>query len=169
MNIPARFFPLLMAGLCLTTACATPYVYSFRVTDAGTLRPAGSQNSGTVEDADVKVELSVDPGELREIVLAVTNKTDQVLQVKWTNVVLTSPSGVVSAPRPDTDLGWIPPGTTQTARLVPFALPDRGDAALAYEGRLFELQVPMVIRRESKSFRYHLAAHVQERKSGKSK
>ena len=60
------------------------------------------------------------------------------------------------------DLGWLPPGVTLAARLFPLALPHSGSAALANQGRRFQLNVPVIVRREAKVYHFTLAAHVRE-------
>ncbi len=64
--------------------------------------------------------------------------------------------------RPAVDLGWIQPGATASARLFPLALPNKGSAAAAYEGQRFELDVPVIVRREARQYHYSLVAHVRE-------
>jgi len=93
----------------------------------------------------------------------VTNKTDQVLQVAWAEISITRPDGTGTALRPDVDLGWLPPGVTLAARLFPIALPHSGSAALANQGRRFQLNVPVIVRREAKVYNFTLTAHVRER------
>jgi len=147
--------------------CASRYGYAFHLTDPGALPGTQAGSAGALERLeghDVDAELQVDLRGAQAIVLSLRNKTEQVVQVRWADVLLVAPGGATRAPRPDVDLGWINPGETQTARLIPFALPVRGGAALAYEGKVFELQVPMLVRRELVVARYHLAAHVEELK-----
>jgi len=151
------FAALLSAGLA--SGCATPYAYTFHLTDPGVQSASGGDR---LENDDVDAQLWVDARGAQAVVLSLRNKTGQPLQVRWSDVVLIAPGGASSAPRPDADLGWIEPDGTQTARLIPFVLPDRGDAAAAYEGKTFELQVPMLVRRTLVIARYHLAAHVEK-------
>jgi hypothetical protein len=153
-----------MAAAIAWVGCATPYAYTFHVVEPGVRLAAAPGAGDLLEDADLRTELKVDPAGPQAIVVTLTNKTEQVLQVRWAEVTLLDGKGGSSAPRPDQDLGWIPAGATQTARLVPFALPDKGSAAAAHEGRVFELVLPLIVRRESRSLHVHLAAHVQERK-----
>jgi hypothetical protein len=152
-----------VAALIASAACATPYAYSFHLSDEGS--PHASEPGGweVREDANVRVELLVDPTGQRAILVEVANKTDQVLQVQWTKVTMTRSDGLRTTPRPDVDLGWIKPGEAQVARLIPFALPPSGSAALALQGQRFELEIPMIVRHESKSYRYALSAHLEKR------
>lgn len=160
MNVASRLCFLSL----LATGCATPYAYTFHLSNPGVHLSSDPGARDFLEDADLKSEVAVDSSGLQAILLVLTNKTDQVLQVRWNDVRLVQPSGKKSVLLPDVDLGWIPAGATQTARLVPFVLPDRGDAAAAYEGRVFELLVPMVVRREEKQYRFSLTAHVRKLK-----
>jgi hypothetical protein len=68
-----------------------------------------------VEDTDLKAEILVD-GATEAVLLDVTNKTDQVLQVEWAEISLSRPDGTGTPLRPDADLGWIQPGGTLAAR-----------------------------------------------------
>jgi len=148
---------LLLAG------CATPYSYAFHLANKSAHQAVNPTVRDYVEDADLRAEVAVKTGAYQSIELALTNKTDQVLQVKWDEAVLLQPDGGRYSPRPQTDLGWIKPGATQTAQLVPFVLP-AGDAAAAYDGKVFRLELPMIIRREAKLHHYTLSAHVQKKK-----
>jgi hypothetical protein len=148
----------LLATLFILTACATPYVYKF---DPLEREAAGCQ---TPKDADVRVDLRMDPTGERAIFMTVANPTDQVLQVEWTKLSMTRADGLVTTLRPDADLGWIEPGQKQLARLIPFALPGSGDAALALDGLRFQLKVPMRVRREPVTYCHDFLAHTQESK-----
>jgi hypothetical protein len=145
--------------------CAKKYAYTFHVTDPGVHASSKAGEPDMIEDADVKAEILVD-ATTQAILLNVTNKTDQVLQVGWGDISLTrgaaTPTATSTTLRPDMDLGWLQPGANVVARLFPMALPRSGDAAAAYEGLRFELSVPMVVRREAKTYHYALAAHVRE-------
>lgn len=146
-------------ALWLTAGCATQYAYTFEVSNPGAKRSAPN-TPDIIDDADLMAEVLVDTV-ADAIQLALTNKTDQVLQVDWANVALTRPGGAATMLRPDTDLGWIAPGAHVVARLFPFALPRKGDAAAANNGQTFQLAVPTTVRREAKVFRYTLVAHVR--------
>lgn len=161
MSRPLRFrlglFPLALA----VAGCGRQYSYAFHVT-----QPAAQHSApGTpdvIADADVTAEILVDTN-ADAIQLGLTNHTDQVLQVDWTNIALTRPGGAQTVLRPDTDLGWIAPGAHVVARLFPFALPRKGHDAEANNGQAFQLAVPATVRREAKLYRYTLVAAVQER------
>ena len=96
------------------------------------------------------------------VLLELTNKTDQVLQIQWAGITLTRSDGRVTSLRPDVDLGWIQPHATVTARLFAIALPRSGSKAAAYEGQRFHLNLPAVVRREQKLYHYALSAHVRK-------
>jgi hypothetical protein len=157
-----RFFPL--ALLFVLTSCATPYAYRFDRLDGSAVGNPAAAGCQASEDADVRVDLRVDPTGARAIFMEVANQTDQVLQVEWTKLTMTRADGLVTTLRPDADLGWIKPGDKQRARLIPFALPASGGMALALDGLHFQLQVPMLIRRERKTYCYDFLAHVLETK-----
>jgi len=147
--------------LLTTAACATPYSYSFHLTNDGAEHASKAGGREALEDADVRAELLVDPTGQRAILIDVTNKTDQLLQVQWTSVTMTRSDGLTTTPRPDVDVGWIAPGGKQVVRLIPFILPPSGSAARAVEGQRVELEVPMVVRREPKRYRYAFSVHLQ--------
>ena len=143
-NLAALGFVLLaFAG------CASPYAYEFHVTDPG------------VDDQDVGAAILVDVP-AAAVLLEVTNKTDEVLQVDWAAITLTRSDGSVSTLRPDVDLGWLQPHATVAARLFPIALPHSGNQAAAYEGQRFQLNLPAIIRREPRLYHYALSAHVHK-------
>jgi len=153
---------LALVALLALVGCASHYEYTFHLTEPG-VRPAASPGEPEMlEDADVKAELLVD-GVAEAVLLDVTNKTDQVLQVEWAEISITRPDGTGTSLRPDVDLGWLPPGATLAARLFPIALPHSGRAALANQGRRFQLNVPVIVRREPKVYHFTLTAHVRER------
>ena|ERR1700690_1705583 len=153
-----------LGAIALLAGCASHYAYTFHVTDPGARPSAKPGDPETVEDADVRADLIVDP-KAEAIVLTLLNKTDQILAVEWNDIRLTRTDGRVSAVttlRPDVDLGWLQPGASLAAHLFPLALPRSGEAAAAYEGRHFDLQVPLIVRRETKLYHYALVAHVKE-------
>jgi hypothetical protein len=151
----------LVARLALV-GCASRYDYTFHLTDPG-VHPAGAPGEREMlEDADVKAEILVD-GEAEAVLLDVTNKTDQVLQVEWAEISFTRPDGTWTTLRPDVDLGWLQPGAMLAARLFPLGLPHSGSAAAANQGRRFQLNVPVIVRREAKAYHFTLTAHVRER------
>jgi hypothetical protein len=157
-GLPTR---LALGVLLASVGCAMPYAYSFH-SENRDARPSAKPNQREVlDDADVRAEILVDPTDARAILLDLTNKTDQVLQVEWAKITMTGSDGSSTSPRPHVDLGWILPGTTMSARLVPFALPPSGDRAAGYQGSRFELVVPMIVRREPKSYRYSFVVDVR--------
>jgi hypothetical protein len=148
--------------LFATAACATPYAYSFQLTNDGAGHASSAGGREVLEDADVRAELLVDPTGQRAILIDVANRTDQLLQVQWAGVTMTRSDGLMTTPRPDVDVGWIEPGKKQVVRLIPFILPPSGSAARAVEGQRFDLEVPMIVRREPKRYRYAFSVHLQE-------
>ena len=149
-----------LAALCLAAGgCSAHYRYTFHLTDPGATPAA---DGDAYQDADLAARLSVDPGTPQALALTLTNKTDQVAQVEWAQIVLREPDGSVTSPRPEQDLGWLAPGASETARLIPFAVPVRGAPAAAMEGKVFTLELPMIVRREPKKWTLHLSAHVEE-------
>jgi hypothetical protein len=159
-----RLLALVLLPAC--AGCATTYQYTFHLENR-TARPGSRPGDRDVlDDADARAEILVDPVGERAVLLDLTNKTDQVLAVEWTKIVLTSADGSRTTPRPDVDLGWIRPGTTVRARLIPFALPPSGEPAARYQGWHFTLDVPVIVRRERKTYRYNLVATLQEMRKG---
>jgi hypothetical protein len=147
---PGRWGILGSVLLCLS-GCATRYAYRF---DLETPKELG--------DSAVSTNAQVDPTGARLITLQVTNKTSTPLQVDWAKITVIGPDARSRALRPDTDLGWVPPGETLTARLTPFPLPEFGDEALANDGAKFMLQIPMRPNGEPKVYRIAMAASVSE-------
>ena len=150
-----------LVALLASADCATPYAYDFHLTDPGVRPPAKPGGAEAIEDADVRAEIFVDVA-AGAVLLNVTNKTDQVLQIEWAAITLTRGDGSVTSLRPDVDLGWLQPQATVAARLFVIALPHSGSEAAGYEGRHFQLNVPAVVRRQSKLYHYALTAHVRE-------
>jgi hypothetical protein len=154
-----------LAVLLASSACATPYAYTFSLVDSAAHHASVAGDREVLEDADVRAEFLVDPLAAQAILLDLTNKTDQVLQVQWTQITMTGSDGSSTTPRPDVDLGWIEPGNKKSARLVPFALPREGSAAFAEQGHHFALEVPMVVRRELKRYRFDFLVQVKKLES----
>jgi hypothetical protein len=152
---------LALGVLLVSMGCATPYAYSFHLENQDARASAKPNQPDVLDDADVRAEIVVDPTGARAIILDLTNKTDQVLQVEWGQITMIRSDGSSTSPRPHVDLGWILPGATVNARLVPFALPPSGDQAASYQGSRFELVVPMIVRREPKLYRYSFAVSVR--------
>lgn len=140
---------LLIGVLAILAGCASEYAYTFHVTE-----PAAG-------DPDVAATVLVDAA-TQSIQLDLLNRTDQVVQVQWTAIALTRPDGKTTALHPDADLGWIEPGRQMRATLLPLALPHRGDAAAHYQGQRFELDVPVIVRREPRVLHFTLASTVRE-------
>jgi hypothetical protein len=130
--------------------CATHYRYQFQLADPG--------NGETFEDALVKAHLVVDGDAIR---FELTNKTDETLQVEWNQIRLARGDGTTTALHPATDLGWITAGASATTELVPLAFPHVGDAAAAYQNRTLELAVPVIVKREPHTYRFHFVVHVK--------
>lgn len=141
----------------VVAGCATPYAYTFQWVDPD-VRVA-ADGTEVREDADVKAAVRVDGA---AVLLDLTNKTDEVLQVDWSAISLAHPDGYHAALRPDVDLGWIPPGATTAARLLPIVVPRDSSRALAYQHREFALEVPVTIRREPKRYHFTLVASVRK-------
>lgn len=152
---------LAVLALLALAGCASHYEYTFHLTEPGVHPAAAPGEPEVLEDADVKAGIVVD-GVAEAVVLDLTNKTDQVLQVEWAEISITRPDGTATTLRPDADLGWIQPGAKLAARLFPIALPHAGGPALANQGRRFQLNVPVIVRREAKVYRFTLTAHVRE-------
>lgn len=138
-----------------------PYAYAFRLDNQGARHAAAPNEREVLDDADVRAEIAVDPVGARAVLLDLTNKTDQVLQVEWAQITMRRSDGSSTSLRPQLDLGWIQPGATMSARLIPFALPPSGSQAASYQGNHFELAVPMIVRREPKLYRYSFAVTVR--------
>jgi hypothetical protein len=138
----------------LASGCATPYAYQFEPADHAASSPP---DRDVVEDADLRAEVQVTEG---AVLAEFTNKGSDSIQVAWKEVRLDRGDGTQSSLRPDVDLGWVPPGGKLAARLVPFAVPRSGKHAAQYEERKLELDVPMVVRNERKTYAFHFIVHV---------
>ena len=154
---------LAMAAWLASAGCATPYAYRFDLTDPRAHEAGRPGVRDTIDDPDVSVAIELEPLGAAAVLLEVTNKTDQVLQVDWAQIAMLHPNAAVSSLRPDRDLGWVLPGTKQAAWLSPFVLPTQGVAAAAYNGQQLELVVPMTVRREARVYRYHFVVRAQPR------
>jgi nitrogen regulatory protein PII-like uncharacterized protein len=144
-----------------SAGCASHYAYDFHLVSPGVHPAMNLGGAEMVEDADVRVEILVDVT-AAAVLLDITNKTDEVLQVEWAAITLTCSDGRVTSLRPDVDLGWIQPHGTIAARLFAIALPSSGSEAAAHEGQLFQLNLPGVVRREPRLYNYALRAHVHK-------
>ncbi len=157
---PSLAVTLRLAAIALVlgpAGCATTYAYRFEPTGGAAHGDDGS-GSNSYESADLKATARLTDG---VVVFALTNKTDDVVQVRWNQITLDRGDGSVSAPRPEVDLGWVAAGATMTARLVPFVLPRSGDAAAAYGERRLVLTVPLVVRHEATVVSFQFLAHVK--------
>lgn len=149
-----------LVALLAGVGCASPYAYTFHLADPGAhpaLRPGDPE---MLEDADVKAEILVDAA-VAAVRFNVTNKTDEVLQVAWAEISIVRPDGIATTLRPDADLGWLAPGAKLAARLFPFVLPHEGSAAAANRNRRFQLNLPVIVRREAKVYHFTLIANVR--------
>ena len=144
-------------------SCATPYAYRFSLEKQRAVSSERPDGRVVVDDADVRAALLLDPTGERAVLLSLTNKTDQLVQVEWTRISIADSGGSPITLHPDVELGWIAPGATASARLIPFALPLSGDAAARYQGRRFELVIPMIVRTEPEVFHYAFVAQVKAR------
>jgi hypothetical protein len=142
-----------------SAGCARHHVYDFHLTGPGVHPAVTLDGAEMVEDADVRVEILVDVA-TAAVLLEVTNKTDEVLQVDWAAITLTRSDGRVTSLRPDVDLGWIQPHAMIAARLFAIALPGSGSEAAAHEGHVFQLNLPAVVRREPRLYHHALRADV---------
>jgi hypothetical protein len=153
----------LMGLLFLVGGCApATYAYDFDMTDPGAKNLTKPGERDTMEDADVKTELLLDPTSFQAIALDLTNKTDSDLVVVWDQVTITGPEGSQTPIHPDGAVGAIQPGARLTTRLVPFQLPAQGQLAAAYDNTKFELVLPMSVRGQPREYRYKLVAHVHK-------
>ncbi len=150
--------PLLFLLLALAGCTPTTYAYKFELTNPGAHVAAAPGERDTVEDDSLKAELAVADD---SILLDLTNKTAEVMQVDWSKIAIDRGDGTKTKLRPTVDLGWIVPGGKATAQLVPFALPRTGGDAARYEGRKLELTVPVTALREPKTYSFHFTAHVR--------
>jgi hypothetical protein len=149
---------LLLPSILAVAACSpTTYAYKFQLAEPGAHVAVVPGERDSLEDDTVKAEIQIADD---RILLDLTNKTTEVLQVEWGKIALDRGDGVKTTLRPEVDLGWIDPGGTLAAQLVPFALPHTGTDAARYEGRRLELTVPVVAMREAKTYRFHFVAHV---------
>jgi hypothetical protein len=144
-------------GLALV-GCTTSYAYRFEVTNPGVQVATAPGERDRIEDDTVKAELAIVDD---MILLDLTNKTTEVIQVEWAKIAIDRGDGTKTKLHPSVDLGWIDPGAKVTAQLVPFALPHTGDLAAHYEGRHLELTVPLIARREPKTYRFDFITHVR--------
>jgi hypothetical protein len=158
-----RVLPLLLAPLvvCTSFGCAIAnYAYSFDLTNPGAVNLVKPGQRDTLEDADIKAEILVDPTSFQAVALDITNKTEVPMQVQWGQISMVAPDQSQTPLQPDTQLGEIEPGAKVAARLVPFVLPGQGPAAAAYNNTNFELVVPVVVRGAPREMRYAMHVNV---------
>jgi hypothetical protein len=154
---------LALVTLLAAMGCAPAnYAYSFDLTDPGARNLTKPGERDTIEDADVKSEILVDPTSFQAVLLDLTNKTEVPLMVSWDQISMVAPDHSQTPLRPDAPLPQIEPSARITARLVPFSLPAVGAAAKAYDETDFELVVPIVVRGNPREMRYHLHAKVHK-------
>lgn len=147
----------------LLAACAPAnYLYSFDLTDPGAKNYPDFRRPDALEDADVKVELRLDPTEFKAVALDITNKTEAPMQVNWALISIVGPDHVQSPLHPAQAVGDIEPGAKISALLVPFELPAVGPPAAAYDGSNFEVVVPLIVRGAPRENRYHLHVTVKK-------
>jgi hypothetical protein len=148
--------------LCLVAGCAPAnYVYSFDLVNAGAHNVQKPGERDVLDDSDVTSEILVDPTSFQAVLLDLTNKTDQPIQVGWEQISIVGPDHTQTPLKPDAPMPpAIEPAARLMARLVPFALPPSGAAARAYDGRDFELVVPMTVRGAPTERRYRLRVHL---------
>src|ERR1043165_1295311 len=150
--------PSTMDPITLAMGGATGEVLSFSSSKQKTayeIRPRDWSSDVCSSDLAVRVDGAA-------VLLDLTNKTDEVLQVDWSAISLAHPDGYHAALRPDVDLGWIPPGATTAARLLPIVVPRDSSRALTSQHREFALEVPVTIRREPKRYHFTLVASVRK-------
>jgi len=132
--------------------CASPYAYHFQLVEAP------GRAGDTFEDAVVKARLRVDGDAIQ---LELTNKTAELMQVEWSKIELDRGDGTTTALHPANDLGWLTPGGSAHADLVPVAFPREGDVALTYQHRRLELAVPVIANREPSTYHFHFLVSVE--------
>lgn len=168
---------MLLAVLLVASAGCVPskYFYNFDITDPGAKNLTKPGERDVLEDADLRAELLADPTNFQAILLIITNTTSEPLVVHWNRVTVIGPDRVARSLRSDvgrsesgrggdpmrSDTGSrnIEPYTKTRTRLIPFELPEVGDAAAAFDKQNFELVVPIEVRGQQRDFRIHLMAH----------
>lgn len=149
---------LLLGVLLASPGCVRQYVYRFDFERVAVHSAETSSSRADLEDEKTKVAIQF----LQDsILLSVTNKTDELLQVEWDKIDLLLASRTSRTLRPDTDLGWVPAGATASARLFPFVLPKPGNGAAAYAEQELVLKVPLIVEHEPVEHHFYFVAHVQ--------
>ena len=151
---------LLAVSLLVASGCApAKYYYNFDVTDPGAKNLTKPGERDVLEDPDLRAEILVDPTSFQAILLIITNLTPEPMMVQWHQIAVIGPDRIARPLRPDVGAGRIEPYTKQRVRLIPFELPDVGNAAAGYDQQPFELVVPLQVKGQFRDFRVHLLAH----------
>lgn len=149
--------------LLLVCACAAPtYMFAFDLTDPGARNLPKPGDRDSIEDADVRTEVLLDPVNFQAVLLDLTNKTGDELNVDWRRVSMVMPDHMQLSLRPDGPIAPIQPGGRVVVRLITFSLPTIGDSAARLDNQTFELVVPMVVRGAPREQRYHLRSHAMK-------
>lgn len=152
---------LLLGALLASPGCVRQYIYRFDFDRVAVHSAETSSSRADLEDDKTTVAIQF----LQDsIMFSVTNKTDDLLQVEWDRIELLLASRTSRTLRPDTDLGWVAPGATASARLFPFVLPKLGEGA-AYADQGLVLKVPLIVEHEPVEHHYYFVAHVQPQES----
>jgi hypothetical protein len=146
----------IFVGLLLLGCAPRHYLFSFDLTDPGAQNFKDFRRPDVMEDADLKVEIRVDPTEFKAVALDITNKTEQSLFVQWEGIAIVGPDHEQRPLRPNAPVGEIEPGARVSAVLGPFELPAIGSAAKFYDETDFELVLPLTVRGAPRESRYHL-------------
>jgi hypothetical protein len=139
----------------LPASCVHAYAYRFEPGDV--LGRAPAPETDAIEDDDLRASIRVDEDAIR---FTLTNKTSELLQVRWGQITLDHGDKSQSVLTPDVDPGWLVPGATTTVHLVPLVLPRRGNAAERYADRRLELDIPTLVHYEPKIVRLRFVARV---------
>ena len=151
---------LLAVSLLVASGCApSKYYYNFDVTDPGAKNLTKPGERDVLEAPDLRAEILVDPTSFQAILLIITNLTPEPMMVQWHQIAVIGPDRIARPLRPDVGVGRIEPYTKQRVRLIPFELPDVGNAAAGYDQQPFELVVPLQVKGQFRDFRVHLLAH----------
>ena len=152
---------MLLAVLFLVASGCAPskYYYNFDVTDPGAKNLTKPGERDVLEDPDLRAEILVDPTSFQSILVIITNLTPEPMMLQWQGIAVIGPDRVARSLRPDVRVDRIEPYTKERLRLIPFELPDVGNAAAGYDQQAFELVVPLQVRGQPRDFRVHLLAH----------
>lgn len=154
-----RLAALAVAAVVASSCAPSNYYFHFDLTDPGAKNMTKPGERDTLETPEVIAEVVADPADFQAVLLVLTNRTSQQLQVQWGQIMLIGPDRVARNIHPDEAVGPIEPYTKQRVRLIPFELPTVGNAAAGYDEQMFELDVPMVAMGKSQHLRLHLKAH----------